>query len=217
MDWLTQLGRKVLPPGYWGDAESQTTGCKQVCLTIDDGPEPATTPTLLKLLEAKQVKATFFLIGSKAQRHPQLVEMIAKSGHTIGNHTFNHPVMPLLSTRRIEQEIDQTNGVIEAIIKQPVKLFRAPYGIVEGRAHSCLSERGMQAVYWGTVPEDWTRIGVRSVVNRVMRRLRHGTLIVLHERSSLALQTVESVQEIINQARSTGYEFEDIRQMMEAN
>ena len=207
MDCLTLLGRRHLPAGYWGPDEQADRGPGFLYLTFDDGPCPHTTPWLLELLEAEGVKASFFLIGSRVAAHEHLVERIAMAGHVIGNHSFNHLPMPVLPTSHLEKEIDKTNQRIKEITGQAPALFRPPYGLIDQRAADCLKERQMLPVYWGAVPEDWSKPGPERVVRRVVRRLRHGNLIVLHERRVLSKQTVAAAKAIICKGRQLGYGF----------
>ncbi|MBI4534507.1 MAG: polysaccharide deacetylase family protein [Candidatus Melainabacteria bacterium] len=207
MDYLTELGRKHLPEGYWGERDNGQTYPGQVYLTFDDGPCPHTTPWLLEMLSEQKVKATFFLIGSQVVRHEHLVEKIASLGHLIGNHSFHHPLMPVLTTRQLEKEIDVTNLSIEDITKVRPDMFRPPFGVMDKRVADCLAERQMTTVYWGAVPEDWLSPGAKRVTERVIRRLVQGTLIVLHERRALTRQTLTAAKEIICKGRELGYEF----------
>lgn len=214
MDCITNWGRKFLPPGYWGENGHQSS--TRVCLTFDDGPDPHTTEFLLEALAELDVTATFFLLGSHVARYPNLVEKIVQAGHEVGNHSYNHHFLPVLSTRMLEAEVDTTNKLIAEITSQEVKLFRPPYGIIDRRAADCLKERNMLPIYWGAVSEDWGMPGSQSVVNRVMRRLPAGNLIVLHERKLLSKQTIAASRGIIEQSRALGYEFVSVSNLMQS-
>jgi len=207
MDRITALARKNLPDGFWGDQALPEGGYKQVYLTFDDGPDPHTTPWLLELLEEAGVKATFFLIGSHVARHEHLVEKIHRGGHTIGNHSFNHYLMPVLTVAAAESEIDRTNRLISDITGSAPKIFRPPYGVIDQRGADCLRERDMKPVYWGAVPEDWSAPGADRVVNRVLKRLSPGTLVVLHEHRLLRNQTLQAAKQIICKGKELGYDF----------
>lgn len=207
MDCLTKLARKLLPEGYWGEAYVDCQGERSAFLTFDDGPDPHTTPWLLEMLEAEGIVATFFLVGCKVKRHEHLVEKIDKAGHKIGNHSFNHYFMPMLPLAMIEKEIDKTNQCIMDVTGKAVEIFRPPYGVIDKRGASELNERGMKTVYWGPVSEDWTNPGSRQVISRVMHRMEHGALIVLHESMTLSRQTLVAAKEIICKGKKLGYNF----------
>lgn len=210
MELFTRLGKCILPAGYWGHASAAHEEKPAVYLTFDDGPHPATTPRLLELLEEHGVRATFFLIGSNCERYPELVRAIRDGGHLIGNHTYNHLPMPLLSTRRMAEEIQRTNRVIKDITGEAPTIFRPPFGIMDFRAAKCLKENGMTPVYWGSAPEDWLIPGSHRVIRRVMWKIADGTLIVLHEGGLLAEQTIPAAKEILYKCKSLGYQFSKV-------
>jgi peptidoglycan/xylan/chitin deacetylase (PgdA/CDA1 family) len=193
IDLLTNTFKFMLPRGHWGGAGSQPS----VFLTFDDGPDPHCTPHLLELLESEQVKATFFLIGRKAAKYPELVKRIHDAGHQIGNHSYNHLLMAGLPARILEREIDETNKAIADAIGHEPRLFRPPYGLMDKRAGRCLEEREITPVYWSSAPEDWLRPGHMRVVRRVMHKLTDGALLVLHEGSGLGKQTLMAVKDIV--------------------
>lgn len=206
MDFLTNLGRMILPAGHWEHDPSQGT----VYLTFDDGPSPHTTNKLLELLANERVSATFFLIGSHAGRHPDLVESIAAHGHAIGSHSLSHKIMPLLTLREIESEIHRANIIFRELVGYTPKLFRPPYGLVDKRAARYLEELQMKIVYWGAVPEDWDNIGGQRVAHRVLRRLTDGTIVVLHEQKRIAEQTLAATKEIIRVGKQRGFTFKTL-------
>jgi peptidoglycan-N-acetylglucosamine deacetylase len=203
MDFLKNLGQMILPPGHWEHDSAEA----HVYLTFDDGPSPDTTMQLLELLDIEQVSATFFLIGSHAAKHPQLVQAIAAQGHSIGSHSHSHKMMPLLSVREIEREIQRANTVLSEILGYTPKLFRPPYGLVDKRTADYLSELGMKIVYWGAVPEDWGKIGAHRVAQKVLRKLTDGTIVVLHEQSRIAEQTLGASKQIIQIGKKRGFTF----------
>lgn len=212
MDFLTWLGKRVLPQGVWsGHEPSNDQSIKpRLYLTFDDGPDPHTTPQLLEILATEKISATFFVVGSQAQKYPELVEQIMKGGHVIGNHTYHHEFMPSLTNKRIETEVQRTNDAVEEVTGVKPTLFRAPYGILDNRVADCLKERAMKAVYWSSVSEDWMPLGAERVVARIKRKLADGALIVLHE-AWFAKQTIDSTRGVIKIASNAGFEFASLR------
>lgn len=205
-DFLTNLGQRILPDGHWGPF-SERQSDKTIYLTYDDGPAPDLSTQLLELFESEHVSATFFLIGKHAAAHPELVKEIAQRGHAIGSHSLSHKVMPLLTTREIEREIHHANSVFADVLGHTPTLFRPPYGLVDQRAADCLNELGMKIVYWSAVPEDWLKIGAERVVERVLRRLTDGTIVVLHEQNRIAKQTLAATKQIIRLGKEQGFNF----------
>src|SRR5262249_4419896 len=90
-------------------------GGRQVYLTFDDGPHPGNTPRLLDALGEGNVKATFFVVGQQVERHPEIVERIAREGHDLGHHTYSHIRLEKISTLRLMQEIERTNKLLTEI------------------------------------------------------------------------------------------------------
>jgi peptidoglycan-N-acetylglucosamine deacetylase len=213
MDWLTNLGRSILPPGYWGEENELDGGApegssaKFVYLTFDDGPNPYTTRLLLELLEKENVPATFFFIGSHVERYAEIARLPQLKNHTVGSHSYSHIYLPLLAQKSVEREVARTNSVIEEAVGISPALFRPPYGVINRSAADCLLEHKMKLVYWGAVPEDWRVVGHERVTERVAQRLAHGKMIVLHEGRQIAEQTVLSTKGIIDRARAAGFKF----------
>lgn len=161
---------------YW-------TTTKTAWLTIDDGPDPGTTPHVLALLEKYGARATFFLIGAKAAQYPDLAHMILDAGHTIGNHTQTHPRFSFwrFGPGALAREIDEFEATISSIgVAAPI-WFRAPAGLKNPFLHPILAARGLQLVGWSarafdTQIEDSTRI-----VERIKRSIVSGAIILFHE------------------------------------
>jgi peptidoglycan/xylan/chitin deacetylase (PgdA/CDA1 family) len=213
MHWLTGMARSVLPGGYWAhNGHKISSDTKPTLnLTYDDGPCKATTKPLLDLLEQEQIKATFFCIGQNIERHPELVREIFERGHTVANHSWDHPFLPTLSRPRIAEQIDRTNDLIQSITGFRPDLFRPPYGIIDGRGARLLKERRMTAVYWGAVSEDWRNIGADNVVAHIMGRLPAAPLIVMHEGDTVADQCLVASRTIISRVKEQGYSFGPIK------
>lgn len=127
----------------------------EFALTFDDGPNDAYTPRLLDLLAEHKVRATFFLIGNFVQQRPDLVRQIHSAGHLIGNHTTSHPWLPLLSPRRVSNELAFCNATIEDAIGQPVRFFRPPHGARRPDVLGAARSLGLTPVLWNAMGFDW--------------------------------------------------------------
>ncbi len=213
MNLLTSLAKPILPAGYWSknQAARRIATSRQINLTFDDGPNPATTLELLVVLSEENVKGTFFFIGDNVRRYPELVQAVHKAGHTIANHSLDHMFLPALSTRAIEKQIDVTNNLIMEITASSAALFRPPFGLMDKRAAAILKERQMSAVYWGAMADDYRAIGEAAVVKRIMHAIPGNELVVLHEGQSTAQQTINATREIIKRSKELGHTFEPIQ------
>jgi peptidoglycan/xylan/chitin deacetylase (PgdA/CDA1 family) len=218
MDFLTALGKLILPEGTWtgscldtSHAHDSVTCTKTLYLTFDDGPHPDTTPYLIELLEKEHARATFFLIGRNANKYPKLVEMIAKAGHTLGNHTYSHLFMPYLTDDLARIEIESATKAIEDAAGRTPQLFRPPYGVINRRHADLVDQGAMRMIYWGAVPNDSRVIGARRVIARVKQRLEKGALLVLHEGRCIAEQSLQSTAGVLKAGKERGFCFRALK------
>lgn len=118
-------------------------------LTFDDGPSTTITPQILDILKEKNVKATFFVIGSYAKSHPELVKRAYDEGHTIGLHSYTHKKSMFNSLKAFKEEVDKTYDVVYDIIGEAPKYFRIPYGTKIGKTFKdYLNEKGLSVIGW---------------------------------------------------------------------
>jgi peptidoglycan/xylan/chitin deacetylase (PgdA/CDA1 family) len=148
-------------------------------LTFDDGPHPQFTPTLLDILKRYQARATFFMRGEAASKYPDIVRRVAEEGHAIGNHSWDHPSFPLIRGRDRRRQLRQCAAAISPYGGQ--RLFRPPYG------HQSLASRldalclGYRVVTWNASVEDWWDRDADWMKNQLMKRIKAGTIVVLHD------------------------------------
>ena len=158
----------------------------EIWLTIDDGPDADDTPRILALLDRHQARATFFLIGERAARHPGLVAEILRRGHEVGHHTHTHPVGTFwcATPARVRAELDDGLAVFSRAGAHP-RWFRAPVGIKNLFLGRALAERGLHCVGWSVRSLDSVSRDPAAVVARVMARLRPGSIVLMHEGAAL--------------------------------
>jgi len=157
------------------------TGNQGVALTFDDGPSPLSTPILLNLLERYNFKATFFIIGKKAEKYPDLVEDILAGGHTIANHSWQHDnLLMLRSQKRLKQDIRKTQEILYRFGVQTL-VFRPPVGITSPRLKSVLQNEDLLTVTFSCRPFDRGNKRVTNLAERVLRKLNPGNIILLHD------------------------------------
>jgi peptidoglycan-N-acetylglucosamine deacetylase len=128
----------------------------ELALTFDDGPSSTSTPRLLDALAAHNVRATFFLLGARAQAAPDLVRRIAVAGHLVGNHSWSHPNLARSSSARIRAELTQTQQALQQIIGAPVKFFRPPFGARRPAVFRIARSLGLEPVLWNAMTSDWS-------------------------------------------------------------
>jgi peptidoglycan/xylan/chitin deacetylase (PgdA/CDA1 family) len=155
---------------------------ERVALTFDDGPDPVTTPHLLATLEALDVTATFFVLGSAATRHPDLTRDIAARGHEIASHGFHHIDHRRFGAPGILRDVERARRVLESITGQSPRLFRPAYGSRCITTHVAAARHGQSVMLWSVDPYDWEPgITSHTVARRVLRSARGGDVILLHD------------------------------------
>lgn len=196
---------------------------KKIALTFDDGPDPAWTPELLRFLKANDIKATFFLVGDRAQLAPALVKQEFDQGHTIGSHTFTHPHLDEISDRRIDLELDATQRVIEGITGRQTLLFRAPFDTDTtplSQAQLLPLRRASQRGYWlvgANLDSSDTELPSASLMlRRVLNTVEQhsGNIVVFHDAGTNRRQTLDAVERLIPILKSRGYQFVTVDQLM---
>ncbi|MFI1741618.1 polysaccharide deacetylase family protein [Streptomyces sioyaensis] len=153
-----------------------------VALTLDDGPDHLSTPHFLRLLDARQVRATFFLLGSMAIRSAALVREMAASGHEIALHGWAHRPLLLRGPRATYDDLARARDLIGDLTGTPPALFRPPYGVMTTGTYLACRRLGLTPVLWTAWGEDWrARATPATVHHTVTRDLRGGGTILLHD------------------------------------
>lgn len=186
---------------------------KVVALTFDDGPDEVMTPKVLEVLGRYNIKATFFLVGEKVDRHPELVRQMVQEGHIVANHTFSHKgVFPLSSRRVVEQEILACSRSIKAAVGLSPLLFRPPFGVTNPIIGKAVDHCGLQAIGWSVRSLDTVAKSEREdVCRRVEAKLHPGAIILLHDRCAKSDELLES---IIRVTLKSGYKFIALSDML---
>lgn len=155
-----------------------------VYLTFDDGPDPVHTPLVLDMLEAAGMKATFFVVGELAKRHPDLVREVRDRGHELGNHSFSHPHPRfLLGDERARREVIEGTMALTEILGQPPRLFRAPHGTRHPAMLAEAARQGQESVHWDISAIDWGPLAWPWAIARRLARVRSGDIVLMHDGS----------------------------------
>jgi peptidoglycan/xylan/chitin deacetylase (PgdA/CDA1 family)/spore germination protein YaaH len=187
-------------------------GEHEVAITFDDGPDPTWTPKILDILREKGVKATFFLLGKNCEDYPRLVQRIVDEGHAIGNHTYSHRNLAVMSEWQMELELTATERLIESITGRSTTLFRPPYNadsnptdIAELAPLRLAQEQlGYTVVLEKIDPQDWARPGTDEIVQRVKDLRGEGNIILLHDAGGDRSETVAALPQIIDYLHTRG-------------
>jgi peptidoglycan/xylan/chitin deacetylase (PgdA/CDA1 family) len=179
---------------------------RKVALTFDDGPDPLRTPALLDALAALNVKATFFLLGRAVAANPELAARIAREGHEIGNHTYNHRYLPLVRGKSVARELAEADAAIERATGVVPALARPPYGGRSPFTVRAFARAGKRVVLWDINSFDWKGAPADDVARRVLERARPGSIILMHEARDGGEVTVDAVRMLVPELRARGFE-----------
>lgn len=204
-----------------GPADAQRGGRRLVALTFDDGPYPPYTQRLLELLAAKNVRATFFVVGENAAAQPQLLLAEQAAGHEIELHAGQHRDFLTLEAGELAQNIALGQEAIAKITGRKPRYIRPPHGFKDWQAARVISEAGLEMVTWSVIPRDWTNPGSEVIAQRVCGDIHPGAVILLHDGDSPAQrapreQTVAAAGLIIDRLRAAGYEFVTVSELLAA-
>lgn len=152
-----------------------------MALTFDDGPDPGSTPKLLHLLATHDMTATFFVVGEKAARHPDLIKKILAQGHGIGNHSLTHDNLVMFKRRRtLKKEIAGTQEILAGLGINPLA-FRPPVGLTYPGLRPVLAHTGMYALNFSCRARDGGNRWIKDLSGRILRRLHPDAIIALHD------------------------------------
>ncbi|MBL7253502.1 polysaccharide deacetylase family protein [Paractinoplanes lichenicola] len=182
-------------------------GAKVVALTLDDGPHPAYTPQVLKLLRKHHVKATFFVIGQQAAAHPDLVRAIAADGHTIGTHTWSHVDLKKQSAGRVKTEVGRTVDTVAATTGRIPGLFRAPYGSWSPTVFQVCATLGQTSIAWDVDPRDWDNPGAGRIRSKILDQVGNRSIVLTHDGGGDRSQTVQALRGVVPVLLDSGYRF----------
>jgi cellulose synthase/poly-beta-1,6-N-acetylglucosamine synthase-like glycosyltransferase/peptidoglycan/xylan/chitin deacetylase (PgdA/CDA1 family) len=193
---------------------------RRVALTFDDGPDPRWTPRVLDVLREQRVKATFFVVGSEAARHPGILRRIAAEGQQIGNHTFTHASLSNGPAWQRRLQLELTEATIAGITGRYARFVRPPYSATPD-AVTPRQERDLARLtagrYYVTLADydsqDWQRPGVGAIVANATPPGRQGGIVMLHDGGGDRRQTVAALRVLIPKLRHRGFRFVPVSEL----
>jgi peptidoglycan/xylan/chitin deacetylase (PgdA/CDA1 family) len=180
---------------------------KYVVLTFDDGPDAVYTPQILDILATFDAKATFFEVGESVRKHPALTKRIHQAGHSVQNHTWTHADLRHLGSAAFRKQIAQTDDVIRAQTGSTPACVRPPYGGTNATVRNRAKALSKQLVVWDVDSRDWQRPGTTAIVQRVLKQVRNGSVILMHDGGGNRTQTVAALPAILKALKAQGYRF----------
>ncbi|WP_082614902.1 polysaccharide deacetylase family protein [Paenibacillus sp. Soil787] len=190
---------------------------KKVALTFDDGPDTRFTPKVLDALKASQVKATFFVLGSQANAHPDMIRRIVNEGHIIGNHSYSHANLPKLTVDKFQSQIMSTESVLQGLIGYAPKLIRPPYGAINEEQVRWIADHHYLVVNWNVDSLDWKSLNSDQVLNNIMQQTKPGSIILQHSGGADSQDlsgTVQAIGPLISKLKAAGYTFVTVPELL---
>lgn len=190
-------------------AHASDRGEHAVNITIDDGPDPVWTPQVLKLLKDNGVKATFCMVGTQAQAHPDLVRQVVAAGHRLCDHTVSHDTA--MDTKpesyQARQIVDAERQITKASGGVRPMYYRAPGGAFTPYSRKLAASHGMRPLGWNVDSKDFERPGSDAIIATVKGELTNGPTILFHDAGGDRSQTVMALRTLLPWLKQQGYAF----------
>lgn len=203
--------KRVVPVGCTTGAAGLVTHGprrgKLVAFTLDDGPGPYTA-AFLDVLKAKQVRASFFVLGQQVAAYPDLARRIVQEGHEIANHSWKHDLYPSAG------DLSQTSATIRSVTGFKPCSFRPPGGAQNGRVIAGAGQAGMKTILWDVDPFDWRLPGTDRIRQIIVSNARAGSIVLSHDAGGNRSQTLAALPRIIDQLRAKGYAFTTVTELL---
>jgi peptidoglycan-N-acetylglucosamine deacetylase len=205
----------------FGKSLVQAAPQPRVALTFDDGPHPVDTPAILEILEEAGARATFFVVGERARRYPEIVRRVADSGHQVEPHSDTHPwwfsLAPAARTRR---EVRDSAATVDTLAGRRARFFRPPMGHKSLSLEEVLREADLEMVTWSARPFDTIRRSAEGIREELLSKARPGGILLLHEgirrRRGQPSRTVQALPSLLRGLRAKGLEPVSLRELLES-
>jgi len=190
---------------YLKAVRSGKTGEKKIALTFDDGPDETITPVIIEKLEEYNIKAAFFCVGKKIASNPLILRKLDEREHLIGNHTYSHSVwFDFYSAKRMMNELQETEQIIQQTINRKVRFFRPPYGVTNPALAKAVKKCNYIPIGWNVRSLDTPeRKKTERIISRIVRKIKPGSIILMHDKHP-NIGTV--LEKLIEHVHATGYE-----------
>ena len=189
---------------------------RRVALTFDDGPDPRSTPALLDLLREAGVPAAFFCVGQKVAAHPQLAARIVSEGHLLENHSYTHSHLTnFFGITRLKREMELAQSAIREATGVTPALFRPPMGLSNPRVFAAAQSLGLRVIGWSARGLDTITRDPDRVVARIVRKLKPGAILLLHDGNIPVEQLVMTVRRLLTSLHEHGYEVVRLDKLLE--
>lgn len=178
---------------------------KDIALTFDDGPDASVTNKVLDILSTNNIRASFFVTGQKIAGNEQIIRRIAREGHIIGNHSYSHSnFFGFLSTKRVIKDLQRNTSLIKEVSGTDTLLFRPPFGVTNPHIAKAARFLNLAVIGWSVRSLDTLGRKPEKTIERVIKRLKAGSIVLLHDNLEHAPEILNGV---IRGAREKGFNF----------
>lgn len=211
--WLPHL---LTPACVWRGAAAG----RRLALTFDDGPDPVWTPRLLDALARVGASATFFLVGERAERAPDVVRRMVAEGHEVASHSWSHRCLWLCGPRTTEAEIQRAHDGLGALAGAPPRHFRPPWGMVNAAMFPALRRVGERCVFWSIQPEGRRPTPPARQIAHVLHRAHPGAIVDLHDAEgtpAAPARLLQALPPMLEGLRERGYTLMTVAGLLSAS
>ena len=184
---------------------------KRVALSFDAAWGNEDTQTLIDILSAHDVRATFFLVGQWVEKYPESVQALATAGEEVMNHSETHPHLNALTTDEVQREVNACSDRVEALTGARPTLFRCPYGEYDDHVIEAIRALGVTPIQWDVDSLDWKGISAGEITSRVLSKVQPGSIVLFH---NAAEHTPEALPGIIESLQADGYTIVPISELL---
>lgn len=184
---------------------------KKLAISFDAAWGADYTRELLRILKEHRVKTTFFLTGIWVEKYPEMVREIAAQGHEIGNHTTTHPHCASLSREQLTRELTDNDRMIRRLTGKGTRLFRPPFGEYNNEVLRTARSLGYEVIQWSVDSLDWQEVGTEAVVDRVLKNVQPGAIVLFHNN---AKYTSQALPIILESLQKQGYRLVPISELL---
>jgi len=221
--WL--LGPPAVWAGYTWGSHLLALACPRrgrrdraaVALTFDDGPDRETTPRVLDVLAEHGIRGTFFLIGRRAERAPEVTRRIAAEGHDLGNHTWSHRSLWLCGPSQTAREVRDGQAAVAQAAGVAPRYFRPPWGMTNLALFPILRDLATPCVFWSAQPESRRAVEPQLQISRGLARARPGAIFDLHDADGVpgaGHRLVQALPSLIGGLERAGYSLVPLRELL---
>lgn len=183
----------------------------KVALSFDDGPYEGFTEKYIEVLKAREVGATFFVVGNRAEKFTEQTKKIAEEGFDIGIHSYAHGQLTKRDANWIAKDFDNAIAAVKKASGVEVKLFRPPYGDYNNTVLGVAVDKGLHTIRWNVDPRDWQEDDPKKIVDNILKYSADGSIILMHEGRQ---STLDALPKIIDGLTSRGFEIVSVKDLL---